>query len=210
MKEIVKAKQAVVEAGHYYKVMGPSALSLMGWNIGKEVASEQNADLALFVDDYHAKQDFLSEGDEFLPPDESTAAIQMLESEADHVFSEADLAKLAPAKIQELVEAGLIKYNQKKGSFWVKNVLVGKVATMGGGSYELADIQPTCVFLDHMLLTEKAKFGGEQTIVLPEIYKREQSQLATVMSKIAIPELVSYNGVFYDGNGATTEEAIYG
>ena len=46
--------KTIVEACHYYQVNGPSVLSVKGWDIGKDfVASQANAELALFVDDFY-------------------------------------------------------------------------------------------------------------------------------------------------------------
>lgn len=116
--------KTIVEAGHYYEVNGPSILSMKGWKIGKEIVDgNHKSELALFVDDYHQEQTFLEPGDTFLAPEEAAQAIATLEDEADHVFSEASLAEIAPARIKELLEDGLVKL--KKGVLSVGGVRLG-------------------------------------------------------------------------------------
>lgn len=116
--------KTIVEAGHYYQVNGPSVLSIKGWEIGKDfVASQENAELALFVDDYHQEQTFLEPGDTFLEKTEAAQIASMLINEADHVFSEAALAEIAPQKMNELLEDGLIKL--KKGVLSVGGIRLG-------------------------------------------------------------------------------------
>lgn len=116
--------KTIVEAGHYYEVNGPSILSMKGWEIGKEiVAGSTDAALALFVDDYHQEQTFIEPGDAFLEPEEAAEAMAKLKDEVSHVFSEASLAGIAPQKIKELLESGLVKL--KKGVLSVGGVRLG-------------------------------------------------------------------------------------
>ena len=103
--------KTIVEAGHYYQVNGPSVLSVKGWDVGKEfVASQANAELVLFVDDFHQEQTFLEPGDTFFEPDKAAQIAQTMFSEADHVFWEDSIAKAAPLKMQEL----LVKMREKE------------------------------------------------------------------------------------------------
>lgn len=116
--------KTIVEAGHYYQVNGPSVLSVKGWDIGKDfVTSQSNAELVLFVDDYHQEQAFLEPGDTFFEPDEAAQVADAFLSEADHIFSEAALAEVAPQKMSELLEDGLVKL--KKGILSVGGVRLG-------------------------------------------------------------------------------------
>lgn len=116
--------KTIVEAGHYYQVNGPSVLSVKGWEIGKDfVAGQPNAELALFVDDYHQEQAFLEPGDTFLDSEEAAQIANTFLDEADHVFSEAALAEVAPQKMSELLEDGLVKL--KKGVLTVGGVRLG-------------------------------------------------------------------------------------
>jgi hypothetical protein len=116
--------KTIVEAGHYYQVNGPSVLSVKGWDIGKDfVASQANAELALFVDDFHQEQAFLEPGDTFFDPEEAAQVAGAFLSEADHVFSEAALAEVAPQKMSELLDDGLVKL--KKGILSVGGVRLG-------------------------------------------------------------------------------------
>lgn len=116
--------KTIVEAGHYYQVNGPSVLSVKGWEIGKElVAAEANAELVLFVDDYHQEQTFLEPGDTFLDPEAAAHAAQTLHDETDHVFSEVALTEVAPKAMSELLENGLVKL--KKGILSAGGVRLG-------------------------------------------------------------------------------------
>lgn len=116
--------KTIVEAGHYYQVNGPSVLSIKGWEIGKDYAANQaDAEMALFVDDYHQEQAFLEPGDVFLEPIESALATETLLSEADHVFSETAFAEIAPTKMNELLDDGLVKL--KKGVLSAGGVRLG-------------------------------------------------------------------------------------
>ncbi|MEK7599886.1 MAG: hypothetical protein AAB462_02535 [Patescibacteria group bacterium] len=116
--------KTIVEAGHYYQVNGPSVLSVKGWDIGKDfVASQADAELVLFVDDYHKEQTFMEPGDTFFEPDEAAQVADALMSEADHVFSEAALAKVASQKMCQLLEDGLVKL--KKGVLSACGVRLG-------------------------------------------------------------------------------------
>lgn len=118
--------KTIVEAGHFYQVNGPSLLSIKGWEIGKEfAANHQDAEMALFIDDYHQEQAFLEPGDEFLAADEAAHAASALVSEADHLFSEAAFAKAAPQKINELLDKSLAKL--KKGVLSAGGVRLGSL-----------------------------------------------------------------------------------
>lgn len=116
--------KTIVEAGHYYQVNGPSALSMKGWEIGKDiVAGEADAELALFVDDYHQEQTFLEPGDSYFEPAEAARIAEDLINEADHVFSEAGLVEGARSKVNELLDDGLAKL--KKGVLSVGGIRLG-------------------------------------------------------------------------------------
>lgn len=196
--------KTIIEAGHYYKVNGPSTLSVTGWKIGKDLATDcANAELALLVDDYHQEQSFASPGEEFLDPDKAAEIINTLHEEADYVFSEAALAKAAPLRMNELVEDGLVKL--RKGVLSAAGVRLGSVQDSS-----LNTLTPTCVFLDYLLLKEKAEHGEHQVTVLPDAYARQQSQLATVLGKLAVPNLVSYTSVLFnfDNAGNVTLEEV--
>lgn len=118
--------KTVIEAGHYYAVNGPSVLSMKGWKIGKLLAAGQlDTALALFIDDYHSEQEFLDPNDSFLDPVQGECALQTLASEAKYIFSEAEIAELAPAKIAELLENNLIKL--KKGVLSAGGVRLGRL-----------------------------------------------------------------------------------
>ncbi len=183
--------KTIVEAGHYYQINGPSVLSVKGWEIGKElVANEADALLVLFVDDYHQEQDFLEPGDTFLDPEAAAHTTETFHSEADHVFSEAAIAEVAPRRIGELLEDNLVK--SKKGIFTVGGVCLGCLVD--------TDFSPTCVFLDYMLLGEKTKLGGNQVTILPETYTKQQAQLSIVLGRLIVPNLTSYKSLFYSLN----------
>lgn len=116
--------KTIIEAGHYYQVNGPSVLSLSGWETGKDLATDRSgAELVLFIDDYHQEQTFLDPGDTLLSPHESAQAENTLLAEANHVFSEAALAKAAPQKAVELLDNGLAKL--KKDVLSVGGVRLG-------------------------------------------------------------------------------------
>ncbi len=119
-------KKTIVEAGHYYQVHGPSKLSIKGWEIGKEYAASQpDAALVLFVDDYHMEQPFLEPGDAFLGPQQAAHASQTMLKEANHIFSEAALAEIAPQTMTKLLENGLVKL--KKGELSAGGVRLGRL-----------------------------------------------------------------------------------
>lgn len=122
--------KTIVEAGHYYSVNGPSVLSMKGWEIGKDlVANESDAELALFIDDYHHEQTFLERGDTVLGENEGQQAAEGLSIEADHIFSESALAESAPQKMSELLENGLVKL--KKGVLTAGGVRLGCLRRQG-------------------------------------------------------------------------------
>lgn len=181
----------VIEAGHYYKVNGPSEMSLKGWKIGKKLAANfDNSSLVLFVDDYHTEQTFLEPGDRYLPRDRADKAAQFMQDEADYCFSEANFAETAPRKIEELLDDGLVK--SKKGVVTVGGVRLGSVV-----DNNISSFQPTCVFLDYMLLNAKTEHGETQITVLPDAYKSQQNQLLTVIGKLTVSNLSDYKSVFY-------------
>lgn len=62
---------------------------------------------------------------------------------------------------------------------------------------DISSFDPTCVFLDYMLLGEKVELGGDQVTILPETYGSQQSQLMTVLGKLAVPKLASYKTIFH-------------
>ncbi len=62
---------------------------------------------------------------------------------------------------------------------------------------DIATFSPTCVFLDYMLLGDKAELGEDQVTILPETYSKQQAQLTIVFGKLVVPKLTSYKSVFY-------------
>lgn len=187
--------KTIIEAGHFYSVNGPSQASLKGWQIGKELAADlPNSGLVLFVDDYHNEQDFLEPGDTFLSTEEAELAAEAMKQEAAHVFSEADIAKNAPAKVGELLDDGAVKL--KKG---VVSVLGVRLGTMF--DHKTETFKPTCVFLDYMLLGQKAELAPDQVTVLPDTYQKQQGNLAVVLGQLVIPSLTSYEAKYYSLNG---------
>jgi hypothetical protein len=62
-----------------------------------------------------------------------------------------------------------------------------------------------------MLLGEKVKLGEDQVTVLPEVYRRQQTQLAIVLGKIVLPELVGYKSIFYslEPSGTVLHEEVH-
>jgi len=178
----------LIEAGHYYSCDGPSNVSMKGWEIGKELALNNGALLALFVDDYHSEQGFLEEDEIFLGGN----AVQAIQSEATHIFHESDIAKKAPAEIIGLLEDSKVKL--KKGIVSADGVRLGAYSEGGFNS-------PTCTFLDYLLLCEKTKLAGNQTVVLPSAYEKQQANLSKVIAKLVIPTLSSYKSFFYNASG---------
>jgi hypothetical protein len=116
--------KTIIEAGHYYQVNGPSELSITGWEVGKEMAAHlPEAELALFIDDFHQTQPPLDPEDTFLDPDAAVVAAAGFESVADHVFSEAAFAVVAPQKAASLQSEGLVKV--KKGILSAGGIRLG-------------------------------------------------------------------------------------
>ncbi len=184
--------KTIIEAGHFYSVPGPSYASVKGWEIGKGLtAGTPDSELALFIDDYHDEQLYLEPGDSFLGGEEGAVAATVMIGEADHIFSEADIAKSAVATLSELLEDGLVKL--KKGIVTVGGVRLG---TLADGTLE--SFEPTCTFLDYLQLLKKAQLGSHQITVLPEIYTKQQSQLAVVLGKLTVPMLISYKTIFHN------------
>lgn len=190
--------KTVIEAGHFYSVNGPSQASLKGWQIGKELADTlPSSGLVLFVDDYHNEQDFLEPGDAFLSTEEAEAAAETMQKEAAHVFSEADIAKGASTKIDELLNDGAVKL--KKGVVSVAGVRLGTMF-----DHKTETFKPTCVFLDYMLLGQKTELAPDQVTVLPDTYQKQQGNLAVVLGKLVIPNLASYEAQYYSLSGGNT------
>lgn len=198
--------KTIIEAGHFYSVNGPSIASVKGWHIGKELAANTpGAELALFVDDYHTEQAFLELGDTFLEPEESSDVLEAMKGEADHVFSEAALAARAQTKMLELLSGNAIKQKRTKISTLTGGIVLGSLTD----KHNLQSFKPYCVFLDWMLLAEKAQLGGEQVIVLPDIYQKEQAQLALVANQLVVSGLTGLKSMFFSmqsGETALTEE----
>lgn len=183
--------KTVIEAGHYYETMGPSELSVKGWEIGKEMAdNEPGSKLVLFVDDYHPTQDFVEPGDSFLSPDQAALRIATMMAEADHVFREAKLATNAQRAITALLDDKLVKLRSSEIN--AKGIKLGEVV-----NGDIASFVPNCVFLDFLLLAQKVLLGGEQIVVLPKTYKTQQAKLLKVIRNIRIDGLVSYTTVYH-------------
>jgi hypothetical protein len=187
--------KTIIEAGHFYSVNGPSAASLKGWQLGKELATSlPHADLALFIDDYHDQQAFLVPGDSFLGSEEASVAAQTMLLEADHVFSEAEIAAMAGAKALELLNTSEVKLKRNKVSTLTGGIVLGSLV-----DGDISSFSPRCVFLDWMLLAEKADLGEEQVIVLPATYQKEQAQLKVVLDQLPVPKMTGgLKSVFYN------------
>lgn len=116
--------KTMIEAGHYYQVQGPSNASMQGWEIGKELAASMpQAELALFIDDYHERQDFMVQGDSFLEPEDAELAVKEMKETASMVLYESDFASIAAQQISQLHDEGLVK--EKQGVFKVGGVRLG-------------------------------------------------------------------------------------
>lgn len=76
---------------------------------------------------------------------------------------------------------------------------------------EIDTFTPTCVFLDFLLLVEKANLGAHQVTVLPETYSKQQAQLSVVIGKLIVPKLASYKSLFHslDPHGSTVYEEVH-
>lgn len=200
--------KTIIEAGHFYSVNGPSNASIKGWQIGKKIAADTlGAELALFVDDYHVEQTFLEPGDVFPGQEEAKVWQEAMESEADHVFSESSLVASALPKMLELLDATAIKQKRNKISTLTGGIVLGSLAD----KHDLQSFKPYCVFLDWLLLADKAQFGGGQVIVLPETYQKEQAQLATVTNQLIVPGLSGLTSMFFSmqpSETAVTEEVF--
>jgi hypothetical protein len=195
--------KTIVEAGHYYACTGPSALSMRGWGIGREIlGSQSDAGLALLVDDYHSSQSFIDPGDVFLGPNEAEAAAAIMLVEADYIFSEADIAGTAITKMVQLLEASKVK--SRKGVFSAGGVRLGSIA-----AGDMSSFSPTCVFLDFLLVEEKTTLAGDQIVVLPKTFSSQQAQLSVVLSKLVLPNLSSYSTVFYGLDDLERSSAVY-
>jgi hypothetical protein len=181
----------VIEAGHYYAVQGPSNVSLMGWEKGQELASVSgDSKQVLFVDDYHTAQPFLCDDEEFFTCSQSAAVVGRMHAEADKVYLESTFAAQATTAAETLLETRMAKLK--------KSVL--SVAGIRLGQYDpdsQEDFLPTCVLLDFLFLQAKVQLGGDQVVILPHTYKAQQKQLETVLDRIAIPDLKSYEPIFF-------------
>ncbi len=187
--------ETIIEAGHFYSVNGPSQASLKGWQIGKELATNlPNSGLVLFIDDYHDEQDFLEPGDTYLGNEEAELAAETMKQEATHVFSETEIAKVAPTKVGELLDDGAVKL--KKGVVSVSGVRLGTMF-----DHKTETFKPTCVFLDYMLLGQKAELASDQVTILPDTYQKQQGNLAVVLGQLVIPSLANYEAQYYSLNG---------
>lgn len=184
--------KTIIEAGHFYEVNGPTAASLIGWQLGKTLkGANKNTELALFIDDYHAAQAFVDPHDALLDNASSTA--EAMAAEADHVFMEANIAKGAIAAVSQLLENSAVKMKRNKISTLSGGIVLGTVLDKDVGTF-----QPRCVFLDLLLVGEKVKLGGNQLVILPRTYAAQQAQLRTVLDQLQVAGLTDYQNVFYD------------
>jgi len=188
--------RTVVEAGHFYSCTGPTNVSLQGWEIGKQLAAESEQPvMALFIDDHHPEMAFLQPGE--VPASDGAEAT--LKTGADTVFYESVFAAQSLGAALALLDAGQIK--SKKGVLGVGGVRLAEL------SPDKDALDPTCVFMDYLLVKEKAKIGGDQIVVLPAgSYESQQAKLGIVLSRLVVPEMTSYTAKFFDNTGAVTKE----
>ncbi len=184
----------LIEAGHFYECNGPSNMSLKGWQIGKDRAEDYypDAEMALYIDDYHAEQPYLEKGEVF--SDEEGGAEEMI-AQADHVFYEREVAAAAPLKFDELLVFGNSNIKVKKGVATIAGIRLGEV--------DEADelFNPTCAFLDYVLLCIKAGIAPTHATVLPATYEKQQTNLLKVLGKLDVPGLSGYTVILFEPDG---------
>lgn len=171
----------LVEAGHFYSCNGPSNISLKLWSMGKGLAHRIGAKTALFIDNYHAEQNYIAPGEKFFDEDISQIIGGMMICSADYIFRESDIAKLAPAVAEKFKEEKIAK-------------MKGDTLSASGirlGTYVGGVMMPSCVMMDYVLLEEKSKIAPKNIILLPDIYEKEQKQLQQLVKLAAVEGLVS-------------------
>ena len=144
----------------------------------------------------------MAEGEVVLDEATTQQAVETILQDADHVFSEAQIALGAGTAATTWAEAGLAKV--KKGG-------ILSASGIRLGSYQGEDFVPTCAMLDLLLVQEKLKLGSNQIVVLPESFSNQQQQVATLIQKVifagmpeaeaAVQTAAIYQPVYYNLGG---------
>lgn len=174
----------ILEGGHYYKALGPTRWSLIGWRILESMKNSQDKTM-LFIDDVHdiacvGKEERNLVVEEFSP-----------EPKPDFVIMESCIYEEAEIVLERL--KGLPKKKRARIGSDGKWFVSGFPLTQQDGF-------PLCVLLDAGLTLRKYMLGFTQGInILPCFYEEEQKNLLRILSKV-IPDF-SLQVILYDLEG---------
>ena len=169
------------EAGHYYSIKGPTAWSVVGWNIMKKIITLNDGSL-LFIDDVHTIQD--------VHPQERELPTQAFSPVADFTILESDMTEHAFAALDMLTKLPRKKRARKKEKQWFCSGF--PITNMNG--------HPLCVLLDAGLTLKKNKLHYTSGInILPYYYEDQQTKLLRLIKKI-IPNF-HIQVILYDLDG---------
>jgi len=173
----------ILEAGHYYRVKGPTRWSQLGWEVLRRIRSDGDRTM-LFIDDVH-DEDQLHEVELCAPTVETfdpVADFRVLESrmngEADEVFN----------RLGELSSKGRPK-KLRDGSWHCSGTMIRH-----------ANGDPTCALLDAGLALWKFQQGFRRGVnILPEHYYWQQQYVLRLVMK-AVPDF-DLSVVLFDQSG---------
>lgn len=175
-------EKRILEAGHYYVAKGPTAWSVIGWNILESLKRAGDATL-IFIDDVHTLRD--------VNPAEMELTTVEFSPLADFIMMESGVMAEASEILRRLQEYSVrSRRARESGGRWFCS---GHALTLGGGAQ-------TCLLLDAGLSLYKLRLGFTAGVnILPEFYAEEQVALQRILAK-ALPEF-TLTVVLYDLNG---------
>lgn len=208
----------MIEAGHYYSGSGLSDFSQLGWEIGKyKVKHEypgQMAKIALFIDDYNSFNNYPAEGEVFRSPDEAVSDIQQMKAETDYLYYESDYAKKSLGALAVLLnqEGTPLKtkkdrHDKSKHAVTLSGIRLATVQFENSNG-DLKSAEPTCAYMDYLLLKDKAAVSPNQVVVLPESYARQQHQLISFVDALGVDGLKSYTNSYFKLNELNTRDEV--
>jgi len=163
----------IIDAGHYYLAKGPTIWSVIGWQIGKQIARTDDASL-LFIDDVHSL--------EMMHPEEKEAGLVYdYDPQYDLLIYETSVFPEAMLVLENLkCLSKKKKAKMRRNGQWYCS---GFPLTKSNGD-------PLCGLLDAGLSLSKFNLGYQTGVnVLPYFYEPQQVQVLRLVKK-AIPEFV--------------------
>lgn len=158
----------IIEAGHYYRAIGPTVWSEIGWQLGQQMLQPGDATI-LFIDDVHTAE-------QAHPMERSAMLVRDFMPKSDYTVLESSV-------IAEAKEVLTMLYALPKK----KRPVVSGDGTVfcSGAPLVSAEGVCLCTLLDVGLTLRKSRLGFSSGVnILPDFYQAQQAPVLRLVQKI--------------------------